>query len=166
MTFWSNDLFDATNASPKDILKAAGDEWRTAPRFCHTAFRRRSWTIALCWALLYTTYHKHGTTVYLRRHRLNQTYPVLINPPKSDIPEFLQRKRYVPGEAGLATGVLGPGFHRIIEGRPGRFVENEWVCGTPAEFREKVIKVLAMDHVKRISEPFSTADGSRHFTNS
>ena|SRR5271157_3093502 len=64
-------------------------------------------------------------------HRLDQGYPVVIDPPSSDIPEFLRRERYVPGKPALSSIMhpLGVNLEEAMKGTPGRYEENEWVSG-------------------------------------
>jgi len=81
-------------------------------------------------------------------HRLDQSYPVVIDPPESDIPEFLKRERYVPGSPPFLPIFIKPELTDILKGTPGRVIKNEWVCATPAEFTEKLKKLFALDHVK------------------
>ena len=77
-------------------------------------------------------------------HRRGFAYPVVINEP-TELPTYLRRKYYAPsvGEFLSSTASMA----KIIS-KPGSWVENENVCSTPKEFKEKLAKVLASMEVK------------------
>lgn len=75
-------------------------------------------------------------------HRPAQSYPVVIDPPKSDIPDFLKRER--PALAVSISSALEAS--RSAYGTT--VVRNEWICATPSEFTEKIRKLLSLDYVK------------------
>ena len=87
-------------------------------------------------------------------HRLDQSYPVVIDPPEPDIPAFLSRKKFIPGTRGLAETMTMPlvldtmSSMIALKGSPGRYVDDKWVCSTPAEFRAKLTDLFSQDHVK------------------
>jgi hypothetical protein len=149
MSFWPDDIAAADAISPRQIMKSAGDELthRTQVLTVSVDENHLADRIVLAFRVINTEY-LIDFNLFEVSHRLDQTYPVRIDPPASDIPEFLQRKRYVPGQPGLATGALSLNIQAFTQGKPGKYVENEWVCVTPAEFKEKLKKLFALDHVK------------------
>lgn len=149
MDFWPDDITAADTISPRQIMERAGAELTRRTRVLTVSVdeNRLSDRMVLAFRVKNQSYGiEFG--LFEVSHRLDQTYPVLIDPPDSDIPEFLQRKRFVPGRAGLFETTQTLGIMALTHGTPGRYVENEWVCATPAEFREKLKKLFTLDHVK------------------
>ena len=70
--------------------------------------------------------------------------PVVIEPPDSDIPEYLQRTRFIPG----GRGVIRRSHPDLRQGKSGNWVENPWVCATPSEFKTKLRNLFSKDYVK------------------
>jgi hypothetical protein len=149
MSFWPDDITAADAISPRQIMERAGEDLTRRTKVLtvsvdETPLSDRTVLVFRVTNLNYDI----DFNLFEVSHRPDQTYPVLIDPPASDIPEFLQRKRYVPGQPGLSSAFVGAGLHRVMQGTHGRYVENEWVCGTPAEFTEKLKKLFALDHIK------------------
>ena len=108
MTFWTDDLFDEANVSPKDILKAAGDELTARSKILSYTIRENELPDRTVLGFIVNNpSHTWSYNIFEASHRPHQSYPILIDPPKSDIPEFLQRKRYVPGQAGFGDRGFG-----------------------------------------------------------
>ena len=147
MSFWPNDIFADDVISPRDIMMRAGDELNTRTKVLSVSIRENRLTdrVVLGFVVNNNTYSL-AFNLFEASHRPNESYPVVIDPPASDIPEFLRRQRYIPGSPGLMTSRVIP-LH-VLEGTPGKTVTNEWVCATPAEFTEKLKKLLALDYVK------------------
>lgn len=97
-------------------------------------------------------------------HRPAEPYPVAIDPPKSDIPEFLKRRRFVAGKRGLAGlgygDLLGESLLALSD-TPGKYVTNEWVCATPIEFRQKMTELFAKEFVTARIVSLLAADRER-----
>ncbi len=147
MSFWPNDIIVERNNSPRDIMMRAGDELSIRTKVLSVSIResRLSDRVVLGFIVENEAYSLEFNLLEAS-HRPDQSYPVVIEPPPSDIPDFLKRERYIPGSPGL--GFTSKALSMVIEGSAGRTVENEWVCATPAEFTEKLKKVFALDHVK------------------
>ncbi|HKM53525.1 MAG TPA: hypothetical protein VJY33_08940 [Isosphaeraceae bacterium] len=147
MSFWPNDIIVERNNSPRDIMMRAGDELSIRTKVLSVSIResRLSDRVVLGFIVKNEAYSLEFNLLEAS-HRPDQSYPVVIEPPPSDIPDFLKRERYIPGSPGL--GFTSKALSMVIEGSAGRTVENEWVCATPAEFTEILKKVFALDHVK------------------
>jgi hypothetical protein len=149
MSFWPDDINSAEVISPREIMERAGDELSTRTQILtvsiyetHLADR-----IVLAFTVKNEKYLLE-LNLFEASHRLDQTYPVVIDPPTSDIPEFLRRERYVPGKPSISTLIRGPMFSEVLGGTSGHYVKNEWVCATPAEFTGKLKNLFALDYVK------------------
>ncbi len=78
------------------------------------------------------------------QHQLEFEYPASIMPPTFTLPNYLRESYYVEGPD---HSIRGPAMAITSLGRS---VRNEWVCGTPEEFVEKVGKILGRAEVKSI----------------
>ncbi|MBC7854244.1 MAG: hypothetical protein IAF94_12490 [Pirellulaceae bacterium] len=67
-------------------------------------------------------------------------YPAEIIPPDDSIPDFLPSEFLQPGMADLP----------LMTGRNGRWITRMWVASSPAEFIEKLGKLLTTLNVKAI----------------
>ena len=80
---------------------------------------------------------------------LDLEYPVAIVPPKVTIPDFLKREVY---RAGTGTGLLAHTKMAeqisVLMGATGSMQKNEWVADSPAEFVEKLQRLLASEGIK------------------
>jgi hypothetical protein len=147
MSFWPNDIIVERNNSPRDIMMRAGDELRTRTKVLSVSVRENQLSdrVVLRFIVKNEAYSLEYNLLEAS-HRPDQSYPVAIEPPASDIPDFLKRERYIPGSPGLmAHSAL---TMHILGASPGRTVKNEWVCATPTEFTEKLKELFALDYVK------------------
>jgi hypothetical protein len=150
MNFWPSEINSDEVQSPKEIMQDAGMELEKRTGILAVSIQESQLDDRVVLAFEVS---KRASKVMLNlfeaSHGLKFAYPVVIVPPERDIPEFLRRERYVPGTPGMLSGLSAvPGLHAAIQGMPGRYVENKWVCGTPSEFREKLTGLFAEDHVK------------------
>ena len=150
MSFWPHDINAEDVRSPRDILRQAGDELenRTGKLVVFIGQSPLDDRIVLSFEI---TNHESNVTLNLfeASHQKHQSYPVVIVPPESNIPEFLRTERYVPGSPSR-IGVVSE-LARVMQathGTSGHYVKNEWVCATPTEFKSKLIDLFAEDYVK------------------
>lgn len=145
MNFWPDDINAEEAVSPKDIMEIAGHELSSRTKslivsISHTSLPDR---IVLGF-IVKSLMHTMDLNLFEVSHRPDLSYPVVIDPPSSDIPEFLRRERRVPGTNFRMPANLGS----ILQGTPDQIVKNEWVCGTPTELRAKLKHLFAQDYVK------------------
>jgi hypothetical protein len=142
MNLWPNDVFVEQEKSTRDIMISA----RTK-HVLSVAIRARRLTdrIVLGFIVTNETYSLEYN-LFEASHRPKLPYPVVIDPPVSDIPDFLKRERSIPGSPGLTAH--NSDITMKILGTPATTVKNEWVCATPDEFTEKLKALFAMDYVK------------------
>jgi hypothetical protein len=84
-------------------------------------------------------------------HQSETIYPVALEPPTDTLPEYLQERVYVEGRPGIADAAIRQIGHSHLAqfiGTPGRWVDREWIAGTPLKFVEKVKLILQMQTVK------------------
>ena len=147
MNFWPDEINVDEVRSPHDIMKEAGDELESRASRLDVRIASKKLDDRVVWSFE-VSHPAAGLTLRLfeASHQLDQTYPVVIAPPSSDIPEFLRRKRYVPGQPGSFSGLKA--FRALAEGAAGHVVTNEWVCGSPSEFEKKLQILFSEDRVK------------------
>ncbi len=147
--FWPDDIPATQALSPREIMERAGIELSRRTTILTVSIQENRLTdrIVLGFTVKNEIY-LFEFNLFEASHRLDQSYPVVIDPPESDIPEFLKRERYVPGSPPFLPIFIKPELTDILKGTPGRVIKNEWVCATPAEFTEKLKKLFALDHVK------------------
>lgn len=151
MGFWPDDITVNDAISPRQIMESAGEELTRKTNVLSVDVRENILEDRI--VLIFTVTNSQFSlafNLFEASHRLDQTYPVVIEPPSSDIPEFLRRERYIPGQSGLSSILMGSTFQlpEALRGTTGTFVKNEWVSVTPTEFKEKLTKLFALDHVK------------------
>jgi len=88
------------------------------------------------------------------QHRLEFEYPAAIVAPDEKLPDFLRQRVYRPGIAdALETSSLM---------KTGKWVENEWIATSPAEFSQKVQDVLANPAIKAMVLSLLSRVGREH----
>ena len=148
MSLWPSDIVIEKDNSPRDIMNLAGRELSTLTKnVLSVSIRENSLSDRVI--LRFIVENKAYSLEYSlfeASHQLNQSYPVVIEPPVFDIPDFLKRERHIPESPGFLSA---PALAMHITGAsPGRTVKNEWVCATPDEFRDKLKSLFAQDYVK------------------
>ena len=148
MSFWPLEIFTADNRSPREIMELAGAELSAGTKVLSVSIRENRLTDRIVFAfVVQNEAHSLEFNVFEASHQISRTYPVVIDPPASDIPEFLKREgediRGSPGITAIGTISLS-----LLGETPDRIIENEWISATPQEFREKLKKVFALDFVK------------------
>ena len=116
MSFWSDDINAADALSPRDIMISAGDELASRTKTLKVSIQetRLSDRIVLGFEIIND---KHALTLKLfeASHSPDHSYPVVIAPPTSDIPEFLQVVTLRSGDAwGSATVNIADREHGTV----------------------------------------------------
>jgi len=88
---------------------------------------------------------RRTATLFEVTHLRGLSYPVRIIPVTEELPDFL-RKEYWEPKSGRSSD-LSPILQSMVG--VGMKVTNEWVCDTPAEFSDKIQKMLKRSEVKR-----------------
>ena len=147
MSFWPSDLFAKDIRSPMEILQSIAEELASQTPdlkadIIDTPVEDR---VVISFNI---TNIKYGLirNLFEVTHRPDQSYPVVIQPPASDIPDYLKRKLVIHGSPGF-SGIGADLASRLGALGHTRTIENEWVCASPHEFKEKIKKLLALDHV-------------------
>lgn len=146
MSFWPDDINTDEVRSPKEIMHQAGEELTERTGKLTVAIQETRLDDRLVLAFEITN-RDSGQLLNLFEaiHRLIEPYPVAINPPKDNIPEFLKSRRYIPGSPGILglSSMSSAALKVLTESSPGRYVDNELVASTPTGFRDKLTKLLA-----------------------
>lgn len=149
MKFWTDDISASDAVSPFEIMEAAAKELedRTGALSVEVRVTKLDDRNVLGFEITNLT-NQRKLTLFEAYHRRDHAYPVAIEPPMSDIPEFLRRKRMV-GASPLA-GLTPPGMGVLasLAGESRKWIENEWICSTPVEFRKKMTGLFAEEYVK------------------
>lgn len=88
------------------------------------------------------------------QHREEYEYPVAIQPPNEELPDYLKERVYeqsfgdVIGSVARATKPILMATE--IATAPGKWVQNEWVASSPEQFTKKVEELLSRPAVKAI----------------
>jgi len=143
MSFWPDDINADEIRSPRDIMEEAGEELDLRTGKLTVSIQESQLEDRVVLAFEVTRREsKVIVNLFEASHRPDQPYPVVINPPAPDIPEFLLKERYVGGKLSMAATL-----EQVTRGMAGKFVENEWVCTTPFEFKHKLTELFSMDYV-------------------
>lgn len=145
MPFWPDEINSEEVLSPSEIMKYAGDELENKTGRLTVSIEQSHLDDRVVWAFdVQDQQSNRILNLFEASHQIDQSYPVVIKPPTRDIPEFLMRKRIVPGRPPLVQSL----HDEMIAGTPPEIVENEWVCGTPSEFKKKLTTLFAEDYIK------------------
>lgn len=145
MSIVPNDVFLEGIESPKDILDEVCRDINSRNSSIEALVKTRLLADRLVLSFIILS-HKKGSsfTLFDAAHRKNLEYPVAIDPPENDVPEFLRRTKIRRGIPSLGK-IHAPNW---LEGTPDKVVENKWVAATPEEFRTKLETLFRLDHVK------------------
>lgn len=150
--FFDDDINSEDVRSPKEILSEAGEELESRTRKVSVEISEDVLDDRVVLGfVIKNNEHQMALKLFEVLHRREFAYPVSIIPPPSGLPEFLQKRRYDPGTPGIAEVMAVTSKIRAIaamQGTPGRFVDNEWVCSTPREFVGKLKELFSKDYVK------------------
>lgn len=139
--FWPEGITLADVQSPKEILLAAQEQWRTkSDGVLGLVIRETTSTKGHAMLVVHAKHEPTNRTVQLFNvvHRPTAPYPVTIYPREDDLPNFLKKSYYSPP--------FGAGL--VIKGMQGETIENDWVADSPGEFRDKLKDAFNLGTVK------------------
>lgn len=145
--YWPTGIELNDNDSPQKILEVAKDDWLAQSSGILTLLFQNLKTDSGIPSIV--VHAKHNPTnrtaaLFSVFHRPDAPYPATILPKDDDMPRFLKKTYYEKG------------FNPSIN-ISGRYVTNDWVSDTPAEFRTKLEEVFNLGIVK--SEIISLLSG-------
>lgn len=88
--------------------------------------------------------------LFKAEHRKDFEYPVALQDPNADLPEFLCKRKYRPGDVEPYDDYFAGNDDDDYPAPPnaGAWYDDEWVADTPTEFSAKVEKLLAQSNLK------------------
>lgn len=142
--FWPDDFEVKDTQSPREILKAAQEEWQTKSDgimdlVLQDAESKSGNPMIIVHAKHLTS--NRTVTLFSIIHRPNRPYPATIQPKEDDLPRFLKKSYYKP--SANVTSALD-----TLTRMQGETVSNEWVSATPSEFRKKLAEVFNLELIK------------------
>jgi len=87
-------------------------------------------------------------------HRPNQPYPIEIRPESFNIPKYLKKSYEIQTRRSPSSSLFFSladqmrAIERTLPEVTTKTIINEWVCDTPAEFREKLEKAFNLGAIK------------------
>jgi hypothetical protein len=154
--FWPEGLSVNDVQSPDEILENAREEWETSSNAVLTLVLQKSESEDGNAIVIIHAKHapsNRTATLFSIIHRLNESYPVTIQPRLEDNLPNILKKSY--SQRGVGDEVMMP----IAMLRKGKTVTNKWVSDTPSEFREKLAEVFNLSVVK--ATVFNLVSGSQ-----
>ena len=147
MNFWPDDIKIDEALVPRDIMEEAGQELtnRTQNKLEVTIIINELDDRSVLAFEVMNTDSLAVLNLFEVSYQKENFYPLVISPPKQDIPEFLRRQRTIKGSISASSL---ENLSRLSEGMRDRVVENPWVCATPTEFKEKLKELFHQEHVK------------------
>jgi hypothetical protein len=161
--FWPSGLELSDTQSPREILKAAQNDWRTNSNGAMDLVFQDAKSKSGNRMIIVHAKHianDRTATLFSIVHRPEHPYPATIQLKEDDLPQLLKKSYYQQGSKGigLANSIAG------LMDTPGKTVSNEWVSETPAEFRKKLADAFNSGLVK--SEVLNLASISTENTDS
>jgi hypothetical protein len=143
--FWPTDIQLNDTQSPREILKAAQEDWQENSNgvmelVLQDAKSKSGNSMIIVHAKHVTS--NRTATLFSIISRPNHPYPVTIQPKDEDLPDFLKKSYHEPGSSGFVGITAG------LYGTQGKTVSNEWVSDTPPEFRQKLAKAFNLGIIK------------------
>lgn len=148
--FWPEGISIADSQSPKGILMAADEQWRTKSDGVFSLdIQEATSTKGHTMLIVHARHEPTNRTVKLFKvvHRATAPYPVTIQPREEDLPNFLKKSYFAPSFTSSFT-TMGDFAHAMRTMSEGRMVENEWVADTPGEFRDQLKGAFNLGIVK------------------
>jgi len=150
--FWPSGIELDDTDTPMQILESARETWLERSAGELTLALQETETTDNDSMIIVHAQHvetKRTVTLFSVLHRPDAPYPARIQPRDDALPDFLRKRYYKPGIGDIAAN-----FNTT-----GRTVENQWVCETPAEFRQELKNVFNLGMLK--SEILSLVSSSR-----
>lgn len=146
MQYWPEEITAEDVRSPREILEEAVNELeqRNAKLSASVKTTLVGDRLVLSFVVRHRTL-RNAAKLFDVVHRPHASYPVSIEAPEFELPDYLRRERQ-PVATGPLHGSTSP------EGLPSTVAHtNEWVCSSPKEFETKLIKLLRReDTVSRV----------------
>ena len=138
MGIWSADLRVENVRSPRKILDQAAQDLHTMNGLLVAIEESRLTDRVVLRFVAKNETSNRSLGIFEVSHGLEYSYPVRIDPPDQQLPDFLKRKRYipVPGDSIRSTNI------------EGQTVVNEWICTSPSEFQKKLEELAGNSVVK------------------
>lgn len=156
MSFFPDGIELSDIRSPSEILEEAQRDWEECSNGI-LLLRISPATVEGEDELILDVYIIHSPSKRMTKllsvaHRPDQPYPVEIRPESFDIPRYLKKSYTVQTRRPVSplfsvTDYLRAA-ERVMPDICTQTITNEWVCDTPAEFREKLQKALSLSSVK------------------
>ncbi len=151
--FWPEGLSVNDAQSPSEILENAREEWETASNGVLILVLQQTESEDGK-TMIITVHAKHAPSnrtaaLFSVIHRLNEPYPVSIEPRvEGNLPDILKKSyyQYNPNYFRCDPDRFPPEFED--ENKEGWTVTNKWVSDTPSEFREKLTEAFNLSSVK------------------
>lgn len=152
--FWPSDIDLSDTQSPREILQAAQEDWRTGSQGLMQLILQDAQSQSGNPMIIVHAKHvpSNRTSKLLSIiYRPETPYPLTIQPEDENLPKFLKKSYFQRSAASTLATTVNLG---IVEGE----VLNQWVADTPAEFREKLEEAFNLGSIK--SKILSLASGT------
>ncbi len=159
--FWPKGIQLNDTQSPREILKAAQEDWRLSSNGVMELVLQDANSKSGNSMIIVHAKHvasNRTTTLFSVIYRPNHPYPATIQPKDEDLPNFLKKTYYEPGLGGFA------GLNATLLGTQGKKVSNQWVSDTPPEFRQNLADAFNLGIIK--SEILNLASFATESSNS
>jgi hypothetical protein len=148
--FWPSGIELSDTQSPRQILKAAQEDWRVNSdgimELILQDAQSESGNSMIIVHAKHIAYNRTATLLSIV-HEPEKPYPV------TNLPNFLKKSYYAPsqnyGGFGSSNLSLGETLTETILGKQRKIIENGWVSDTPSEFRDKLTKAFNLGIIKR-----------------
>jgi hypothetical protein len=138
-------------SSPKELLDDAKREWvsKTVGEMTLDFDSNSADGMAITCVRAIHVQSRRSANLFCVGHRPESPYPATIEPEDDDLPNVLRKSYYQSGSPGFNT--FGAAAVAALSGATeGRFVKNDWVAETPAEFRQLLTKIFNSGYVKSV----------------
>jgi hypothetical protein len=158
MGFFPEGIELSSILSPSEILEEARREWEVDSngllllRISQVLIESEEETILDVYIVHSPS--KRMAKVLSLAHRPNQPYPIEIRPESFNIPKYLKKSYEIQTRRSPSSSVFSSlvdqmrALERTLPEVITKTITNEWVCDTPAEFREKLEKVFNLGVIK------------------
>ncbi|MDU9047873.1 MAG: hypothetical protein Q3M30_03420 [Candidatus Electrothrix sp. Rat3] len=159
--FWPEGLSVSDVRSPYEILESAREEWETASDGVLTLVFQESEPNDGIETI--TVHAKHipsnrTVTLFSVIHRLNEPYPVAIQPREEKNLSNILKKTYRQPRFGSMVAIAK--VASVSEDKKDRARRNEWISDTPSEFRNKLTEAFNLSVVKSAVVNLTTSKGA------
>lgn len=153
---WSEDIKYEDVISPEEILKYQANqlEARTNGLLVGEIVKHLGEDRITLGFEVEATLSSKRVRLFEVQHREEYEYPVAIQPPNEELPDFLKDRVYQQSFGDLARSVA-KATKPVLMGSdtalaPGQWVQSEWVASSPEQFTTKVEELLSRPAIKAI----------------